>query len=46
MSLTFPGGPLAAGSSAPDSIDYAIDGPRHRLLMHHFPRACARCSAA
>jgi uncharacterized protein (DUF427 family) len=38
MSLTFPGGPLAAGSGAPDDVNYAIDGPQHRLLMHPFPR--------
>ena len=38
MSLTFPGGPLAAGSGAPGDVNYAIDGPMHRLLMHPFPR--------
>ena len=38
MSLTFPGGPLAAGSGAPNDVNYAIDGPKHRLLMHPFPR--------
>src|SRR6476620_6169349 len=38
MSLTFPGGPLAAGSYAPGDVNYAIDGPKHRLLMHPFPR--------
>lgn len=37
MSLTFPGGPLAA-SDAPDAVNYEIDGPKHRLLMHPFPR--------
>jgi uncharacterized protein (DUF427 family) len=36
MSLTFPGGPLA--SDPPADTNYAIDGPRHRLLLHPFPR--------
>ena len=36
MSLTFPGAPLA--SEPPITTNYAIDGPRHRLLLHPFPR--------
>ncbi len=36
MSLTFPGGPLAADS--PTDVNFAIDGPRHRLFLHPFPR--------
>ena len=36
MSLTFPGAPLA--SEPPATTNYAIDGPRHRLLLHPFPR--------
>jgi uncharacterized protein (DUF427 family) len=36
MSLTFPGAPLA--SEPPLTTNYAIDGPRHRLLLHPFPR--------
>jgi uncharacterized protein (DUF427 family) len=36
MSLTFPGGPLA--SESPSDTNYAIEGPRHRLLLHPFPR--------
>jgi uncharacterized protein (DUF427 family) len=36
MTLTFPGAPLA--SEPPLTTNYAIDGPRHRLLLHPFPR--------
>ena len=36
MTLTFPGAPLA--SEPPITTNYAIDGPRHRLLLHPFPR--------
>jgi uncharacterized protein (DUF427 family) len=36
MTLTFPGAPLA--SEPPATTNYAIDGPRHRLLLHPFPR--------
>jgi uncharacterized protein (DUF427 family) len=36
MTLTFPGAPLA--SEPPATINYAIEGPRHRLLLHPFPR--------
>jgi uncharacterized protein (DUF427 family) len=36
MSLTFPGGPLAA--EPPPDTNYAIEGPRHRLMLHPFPR--------
>jgi uncharacterized protein (DUF427 family) len=36
MSLTFPGGPLA--SDSPTSTNYDIDGPKHRLFLHAFPR--------
>jgi len=36
MTLTFPGAPLA--SEPPDTTNYAIEGPRHRLLLHPFPR--------
>jgi uncharacterized protein (DUF427 family) len=36
MSLTFPGAPLA--SEPPRTTNYTIDGPRHRLLLHPFPR--------
>jgi len=36
MSLTFPGAPLA--SEPPATTNYAIEGPRHRLLLHPFPR--------
>src|SRR5919201_544908 len=36
MSLTFPGGPLA--SDPPADTNYVIDGPRHRLFLHPFPR--------
>ena len=36
MTLTFPGAPLA--SEPPETTNYAIEGPRHRLLLHPFPR--------
>jgi uncharacterized protein (DUF427 family) len=36
MSLTFPGGPLA--SNSPPDTNYDIDGPKHRLFLHPFPR--------
>jgi uncharacterized protein (DUF427 family) len=36
MSLTFPGAPLAA--EPPATTNYAIDGPKHRLFLHPFPR--------
>jgi uncharacterized protein (DUF427 family) len=36
MTLTFPGAPLA--SEPPTTTNYAIEGPRHRLLLHPFPR--------
>src|SRR3954447_9852158 len=36
MTLTFPGAPLA--SEPPLTTNYAIEGPRHRLLLHPFPR--------
>jgi uncharacterized protein (DUF427 family) len=36
MSLTFPGAPLAAES--PATTNYDIDGPKHRLFLHPFPR--------
>jgi uncharacterized protein (DUF427 family) len=36
MTLTFPGAPLA--SEPPVTTNYAIEGPRHRLLLHPFPR--------
>jgi uncharacterized protein (DUF427 family) len=36
MTLTFPGAPLA--SEPPATTNYAIEGPRHRLLLHPFPR--------
>jgi uncharacterized protein (DUF427 family) len=36
MSLTFPGAPLAA--QPPETTNYDIDGPKHRLFMHPFPR--------
>ena len=36
MTLTFPGAPLA--TEPPDTTNYAIEGPRHRLLLHPFPR--------
>jgi len=36
MSLTFPGGPLAA--QPPADVNFAIDGPAHRLFLHPYPR--------
>ncbi len=36
MSLTRPPGPLAG--HPPETVNYRIDGPQHRLLMHDFPR--------
>jgi uncharacterized protein (DUF427 family) len=36
MSLTISQGPLAGGP--PQSVNYTIDGPAHRLYMHEFPR--------
>ncbi|MDT0377626.1 DUF427 domain-containing protein [Streptomyces sp. DSM 42041] len=36
MSLTLPGGPLARRS--PDTVNYRVDGPAHRLFQHSFPR--------
>lgn len=36
MALTLGGGPLA--SRPPDTVNYRIDGPAHRLLRHDFPR--------
>jgi uncharacterized protein (DUF427 family) len=36
MSLTKPPGPLAG--SPPETTNYTIDGPAHRLLLHPFPR--------
>lgn len=36
MSLTLSDGPLAAG--APDTVNYEIVGPRHKLLFTPFPR--------
>ncbi len=36
MSLTFPGAPLAA--EPPATTNYDIDGPKHRLFLHPFPR--------
>lgn len=36
MSLTLAPGPLAG--SPGDDVNYSIDGPKHRLLMHEFPR--------
>src|SRR5207247_6935553 len=36
MSLTFSSGPLSG--SAPETVNYRIDGPAHKLLMHQFPR--------
>ena len=36
MSLTFSSGPLSG--SAPETVNYRIDGPAHKLLMHAFPR--------
>jgi len=36
MTLTLGTGPLAAG--APDTTNYALDGPQHKLLFSTFPR--------
>lgn len=36
MSLTLYPGPLAG--HPPDTVNYLIEGPKHRLLMHDFPR--------
>lgn len=36
MTLTLGGGPLA--SRSPETVNYTIDGPAHRLLWHPFPR--------
>ena len=36
MTLTLGGGPLA--SRPPETVNYRIDGPAHRLLWHSFPR--------
>jgi uncharacterized protein (DUF427 family) len=36
MSLTFSSGPLAG--HPPQTVNYALDGPAHRLLMQEFPR--------
>ena len=36
MALTIGGGPLAA--RPPETVNYQIDGPGHRLFWHDFPR--------
>ncbi len=36
MSLTHSPGPLAG--SSPATVNYTIEGPKHRLLLHDFPR--------
>ncbi|TYB42245.1 DUF427 domain-containing protein [Actinomadura chibensis] len=36
MSLTLRPGPLAGSPGA--DVNYAIDGPKHKLFMHEFPR--------
>ena len=36
MSLTISSGPLAG--HAPETVNYRIDGPAHKLLMQEFPR--------
>ena len=36
MSLTFSSGPLSG--HPPETVNYRIDGPAHKLLMHEFPR--------
>ena len=36
MTLTLSDGPLA--TTAPDTVNYAIDGPAHRILFGSFPR--------
>jgi uncharacterized protein (DUF427 family) len=36
MSLTFANGPLSG--RPPQTVNYRIEGPAHKLLMHEFPR--------
>ena len=36
MSLTFSDGPLSG--HPPERVNYRIEGPAHKLLMHDFPR--------
>jgi uncharacterized protein (DUF427 family) len=36
MSLTFSAGPLSG--HPPETVNYRIEGPAHKLLMHEFPR--------
>ena len=36
MSLTHSSGPLSG--QAPQTVNYRIEGPAHKLLMHEFPR--------
>jgi uncharacterized protein (DUF427 family) len=36
MSLTFSNGPLSG--RPPETVNYRIEGPAHKLLMHEFPR--------
>jgi uncharacterized protein (DUF427 family) len=36
MTLTLAHGPLSG--SPPETVNYRVDGPRHRLLLHPFPR--------
>ena len=36
MTLTSGGGPLS--TPGPEEVNYAVDGPAHRLFMHPFPR--------
>ena len=36
MSLTYSSGPLSG--SAPETVNYRIEGPAHKLLMQGFPR--------
>jgi uncharacterized protein (DUF427 family) len=36
MSLTFSDGPLSG--HPPETVNYRIEGPAHKLLMHDFPR--------
>ena len=41
MSLTFSAGPLSGGPLSghpPETVNYRIEGPAHKLLMHEFPR--------
>ena len=40
MALTRTDGPLSA--DAPATVNYRIDGPAHKLLMHPVPAPCAR----